>query len=144
MGFASNEKANEVEKFWKANKFSDLDIHCGMDGGVIQAHCLVLASISPVFKRVLKPIYDHYTDNERAVLIIPGIQSTVLKSADVFRVSSSRVAGRVVAQAVPHASSQDTKQAIQSLLQARKNPTTTSGKMNLNFHGPLDRPVWAC
>ena len=49
--------ADEVEKFWKAKTFSDLDIHCGMDGGVIQAHCLVLASISPVFKRVLKPIY---------------------------------------------------------------------------------------
>ena len=71
--------ADEVEKFWKAKTFSDLDIHCGMDGGVIQAHCVVLASISPVFKRVLKPIYDHYTDNERAVLIVPGIQSTVLK-----------------------------------------------------------------
>ena len=70
--------AKEVQKFWKEKTFSDVDIHCGMDGGVIQAHCLVLASLSPVFKSVLRPIYDNYTDNEKAVLIIPGVHSSLL------------------------------------------------------------------
>ena len=70
--------AKEVHKFWKEKTFADVDIHCGMDGGVIQAHCLVLASLSPVFKSVLRPIYDNYTDNERVVLIIPGIDSSIL------------------------------------------------------------------
>ena len=71
--------AKEVQTFWKQKTFSDLDIHCGMDGGVVQAHCLVLASISPVFKGILKPIYDTYNnDNEPTVLIIPGIHSSTL------------------------------------------------------------------
>ena len=63
--------AKEVATFWKEKTFSDLDIHCGMDGGVIQAHCLVLASLSPIFKCVLKAADQHA--NDRTGWIIPGI-----------------------------------------------------------------------
>ena len=46
--------AEGVRRFWKGKQFTDVDIHCGKDGGVIQAHCLVLASISPILKSALK------------------------------------------------------------------------------------------
>ena len=85
--------AKEVRTFWKEKTFCDVDIHCGLDGGVIQSHCLVLASLSPVFKSVLRPIYDNYTDNERAVLIIPGIHSSKLTNFlnDVYTGSACEV-----------------------------------------------------
>ena len=71
--------AKEVQGFWNEKAFSDVDIHCGVDGGVIQAHCLVLASISPVLKSVLLPVYDKSVyDSERTVLIVPEVSSTTL------------------------------------------------------------------
>ena len=71
--------AKEVQGFWNEKAFSDVDIHCGVDGGVIQAHCLVLASISQVLKSVLLPVYDKSVyDSERTVLIVPEVSSTTL------------------------------------------------------------------
>ena len=72
---------NEVERqltegvaaFWKSKAFSDVEIHCGVDGGVVQAHRLVLAAISPFLRCSLQHLSAYET--EEVVLLIPDVNS---------------------------------------------------------------------
>ena len=72
---------NEMEKqlidgvanFWKSKAFSDVEIHCGVDGGVVMAHRILVAAISPFLRVSLQSVDSNETEN--ITLIIPDISS---------------------------------------------------------------------
>ena len=72
---------NEVERqltdgvagFWQSKAFSDIEIHCGIDGGVVLAHRILLAAISPFLRKTLQSLPAN--DAESIILLIPDISS---------------------------------------------------------------------
>ena len=72
---------NEVERqltdgianFWQSKAFSDIEIHCGIDGGVVLAHRILLASISPFLRNSLQSLPSGEMEN--ITLLIPDISS---------------------------------------------------------------------
>ena len=65
-----------IAEFWKEQRFTDIDIHCGRDSKVIKAHSLVLGSISPLIKQAIEAIPN--IDIEDAVILIPDLNSELL------------------------------------------------------------------
>ena len=63
-----------VAAFWKNKAFSDVEVHCGLDGGVVLAHRIVLASISSFLRRILESSLMKETE-DNSTLIIPDVSS---------------------------------------------------------------------
>ena len=76
-----NKCLNEMEKqlidgvatFWKSKAFSDIEIHCGKDGGIVLAHRILLATISPFLKVSMQSLTA--SDTENTILLIPDVSS---------------------------------------------------------------------
>ena len=76
-----NKCLNEMEKqlvdgvatFWKSKAFSDIEIHCGVDGGIVLAHRILLATISPFLKVSMQSLTA--SDTENTILLIPDVSS---------------------------------------------------------------------
>ena len=72
--------ASSLTEFWKRNLFYDVIIYCGIDGGIVKSHRLVLAGLSPVFQSVLKMAeQDPATaSTDETIIILPDVSSKVL------------------------------------------------------------------
>lgn len=68
-----------VAAAWRCGAtFSDLEIHCGADGGIVKSHRLILASISPFLKHALLDSCRH-EDEAVAALILPEVGSECVR-----------------------------------------------------------------
>jgi len=67
--------ATGISEYWHTKEFSDVDIICGLDGGIIQSHKIVLAGISPLFKNALQA-ESEFCLHEQCTIMLPGKKSS--------------------------------------------------------------------
>lgn len=60
-----------ISEYWHTKEFSDVDLICGLDGGSVQAHKIVLAGVSPLFKSALQA-EPEFCAHEKCVIMLPG------------------------------------------------------------------------
>ena len=60
-----------ISEYWHTKEFSDVEVICGLDGGSVQAHKIVLAGISPLFKNALQAESDFCT-HDKCTIMLPG------------------------------------------------------------------------
>jgi hypothetical protein len=62
---------------WKTKLYSDVDVFCGEDSGMVKTHRLVLAALSPFLRDVLAS-QDPYSNVESCVIYLQDVSSSVL------------------------------------------------------------------
>ena len=61
---------------WTSKQFSDVDVVCGVDGGVVRTHRIVLSGLSPFLRMTLLSV--NFTAGEDSFLHLPDVDSRVL------------------------------------------------------------------
>ena len=61
---------------WKSKKFSDVDVLCGVDGGVVKTHRIFLSGLSPFLRKVLLSV--SFVASEDSFLHLPEVDSRAL------------------------------------------------------------------
>jgi hypothetical protein len=62
---------------WKTKLYSDVDVYCAEDSGLVKTHRLVLAALSPFLRDVLAS-QDRYCNGESCVVYLQDVSSSVL------------------------------------------------------------------
>jgi hypothetical protein len=62
---------------WKTKLYSDVDVYCAEDSGMVKTHRLVLAALSPFLRDVLAS-QDPYCNGESCLIYLQDVSSSVL------------------------------------------------------------------
>ena len=59
--------------------YSDIEISCGVDSGVVKGHRLLLAAVSPFLREVFLADEFQFCDHQQFSLFLPDVSSGCLK-----------------------------------------------------------------
>lgn len=73
------ELKSEIIDCWKSKRFADTRMLCAKDGGVVLAHRVVLAALSPFLDTVLNSLPPAMEDVDYCYLVLDDVDSVVLE-----------------------------------------------------------------